>query len=41
LRLKACSYRAVRTLLQTPPAPPASPALDLFHENVRGAKYFQ
>jgi transposase len=41
LLLKACSYRAVRTLLQTPPAPPASPALDLFHENVRGAKYFQ
>ncbi len=41
LVLKACSYRAVRTLLQTPPTPPASPALDLFHENVRGAKYFQ
>ena len=41
LALKAYSYRAVRTLMQTPPAPPASPALDLFHENVRGAKYFQ
>jgi transposase len=41
LVLKACSYRAVRTLLQTPPAPPTAPALDLFHENVRGAEYFQ
>ncbi len=41
LVLKACSYRAVRTLLQTPPSPPSSPALDLAHENVRGAEYFQ
>jgi len=41
LALKACSYRAVRTLLQTPPSAPSSPALDLVHENVRGAKYFQ
>jgi transposase len=41
LTLKAFSYRAVRTLIQTPVAPPPSPALDLAHENVRGAKYFQ
>jgi hypothetical protein len=41
LALKACSYRAVRTLLQTPPSPPSSPALDPAHENVRGAEYFQ
>jgi transposase len=41
LVLKAYSYRAVRTLLQTPISPPASPALDLAHENVRGAKYFE
>jgi hypothetical protein len=41
LTLKAYSYRAVRTLIQTPVAPPPSPALDLAHENVRGAKYFQ
>ena len=39
--LRAYSYRAVRTLIQTPIAAPASPALDLAHENVRGAKYFQ
>jgi hypothetical protein len=41
LVLKAYSYRAVRTLLQTPCLPPTSPALDLAHENVRGAEYFQ
>lgn len=41
LTLKASSYRAVRTLIQTPLAPAASPALDLAHENVRGAEYFQ
>jgi transposase len=41
LALKACSYRAVRTLIQNPSAPPSSPALDLAHENVRGAEYFQ
>jgi len=39
--LKAFSYRAVRTLIQTPIPSPTSPALDLTHENVRGAKYFQ
>ncbi len=39
--LKAFSYRAVRTLIQTPIPSPTSPALDLAHENVRGAKYFQ
>jgi transposase len=41
LALRACSYRAVRTLIQTPMATAASPALDLAHENVRGAEYFQ
>jgi len=41
LALKACSYRAVRTLIQTPIGPPSSPSLDLAHENVRGSKYFQ
>ena len=41
LALKACSYRAVRTLIQTPISPLSSPSLDLAHENVRGAKYFQ
>lgn len=41
LALKAYSYRAVRTLIQTPAAPPTQPALDLTHENVRGAQYFE
>jgi len=41
LALKAYSYRAVRTLIQTPAASPAQPALDLAHENVRGAQYFE
>ena len=41
LALKASSYRAVRTLIQTPTSPLSSPSLDLAHENVRGAKYFQ
>jgi hypothetical protein len=30
----------VRTLIETPEAPTTRPALDLAHENVRGAKYF-
>jgi transposase len=41
LALKAYSYRAVRTLITTPAAPTARPALDLSHENVRGTKYFE
>jgi transposase len=41
LALRALSYRAVRTLIQNPTAPASSPALDLAHENVRGAEYFQ
>jgi hypothetical protein len=41
LALRALSYRAVRTLIQNPAAPASSPALDLAHENVRGAEYFQ
>jgi transposase len=41
LALQAYSYRAVRTLIQTPEAPATRPALDLSHENLRGAKYFE
>lgn len=41
LVLKSYSYRAVRTLIELPASSPAQPALDLAHENVRGAKYFQ
>ncbi len=41
LALRAYSYRAVRTLIEIPAAPLAPPALDLAHENVRGAKYFE
>ncbi len=40
LALKAYSYRAVRTLIQTPVPPPPPPSLDLSHEHVRGADYF-
>jgi hypothetical protein len=39
--LKSYSYRAVRTLIEMPPAPEPQPALDLVHENVRGPDYFQ
>ena len=41
LTLRTYSYRAVRTLIEMPPAAAASPALDLKHENLRGPKYFQ
>jgi transposase len=41
LALKSYSYRAVRTLIETPPAAAAQPALDLAHDNVRGPEYFQ
>jgi transposase len=41
LALQSYSYRAVRTLIQTPEAPATRPALDLPHENLRGAKYFE
>jgi hypothetical protein len=38
---KTFSYRALRTLIATPPqAEPTQPALPLEHENVRGGKYF-
>jgi len=40
LAVGALSYRAVRTFLQTPEAPAVQPALDLLHENLRGAQYF-
>jgi transposase len=41
LVLKAYSYHAVRSLIAIPESPAARPALDLPHENVRGADYFQ
>lgn len=41
LALRAYSYRAVRTLIQTPDTPAAAPALDLAHENLRGPQYFE
>jgi transposase len=41
LALKSYSYRAVRTLIEQPATSASQPALDLAHENVRGAKYFQ
>ena len=40
LALRSYSYRAVRTLIQTPEASSATPALDLAHDNVRGPTYF-
>lgn len=39
--LRSYSYRAVRTLLETPVSQTSQPALDLVHENVRGPDYFQ
>jgi Mu transposase-like protein len=39
--LGSYSYRAVRTLIETPKPPPVQPAPDLAHENVRGPEYFQ
>lgn len=39
--LRSYSYRAVRTLIETPIPVPTPGALDLFHENVRGPDYFQ
>lgn len=41
LALQCYSYRAVRTLIETPEAPAAAPALDLPHANLRGPAYFQ
>ena len=41
LALRSYSYRAVRTLIEAPESAPAQPALDLAHDNVRGATYFQ
>jgi transposase len=41
LLLKSYSYRAVRALIEMPDPPSAHPALDVAHENVRGADYFQ
>ena len=41
LLLKAYSYRAVRALIELPDSPSTPAALDLPHENLRGAEYFQ
>jgi hypothetical protein len=41
LALRSYSYRAVRTLIESPASLPVQPALDLAHENVRGPEYFQ
>jgi len=41
LALKSYSYRAVRTLIEVPASSRARPALDLAHENLRGAIYFE
>jgi hypothetical protein len=40
LALKTYSYRAVRTLIITPPAPAAAASTTATHDNVRGAGYF-
>jgi transposase len=40
VELKTYSYRAVRALIITPPAPPADSLLTPEHDNVRGARYF-
>lgn len=39
--LRSYSYRAVRTLIETPARARGQPALDLAHENLRGPEYFQ
>jgi transposase len=42
LVLKAYSYRALRTLITTPPAnQPDQPTLFVEHDNLRGSQYFQ
>jgi transposase len=41
LALQCYSYRAVRTLIETPAAPAVQAALDLPHANLRGPEYFQ
>jgi transposase len=40
LDLRVYTYRAVRTLIETPAPSAVQPALDLAHEHVRGAHYF-
>jgi transposase len=40
VELKTYSYRAIRALIITPPAPPADSLLTPEHDNVRGARYF-
>ncbi|HLF31856.1 MAG TPA: IS21 family transposase [Xanthomonadales bacterium] len=40
LQLQTFSYRALHTLIRTPPVPEPTPASPLDHENLRGADYF-
>jgi transposase len=40
LQLQSFSYRALHTLIRTPPVPVPTPAPPLDHENLRGADYF-
>ena len=40
VELKTYSYRAIRTLIVTPPAPATEPSPTPVHDNVRGARYF-
>ena len=40
VELKTYSYRAVRALIITPPAPPPDSLLTPEHDNLRGARYF-
>lgn len=39
--LKSYSYRAVRTLIETPAPSATAPSLDVAHDNLRGPEYFQ
>ena len=41
LAIQSYSYRAVRTLIETPAQPKPQSSLDLAHDNVRGPEYFQ
>jgi len=40
MELKTYSYRAIRALIVTPPAPAQEPSPIPEHDNVRGARYF-
>jgi hypothetical protein len=40
LEFRTYSYRAIRTLIVTPPTPAPEPSPTPAHANVRGARYF-